>query len=401
MLYLDYLPYKEKDMEQAIALGPQSIRTMDRHNTDYRWGKKGMNLVQLQDELERVESTKKDYQVRTNTLEYYNGSRPIFGIQGLDTPFEITAHTHQQIVNLFHDYTTKQSYDNLRNEHPFLHEQLIQGLIRQQPDDHQRLIRTLDGKARAMLSNSYATYDNYQAAHAVLKPMMDVNHFGFTLASANISDSHMYLKFITDIEGHVKDDVIYAGVQISNSEIGLGTLKASLLFARVACFNISSTSLSYGKTHKGARQQLDDGIVYSDRTQALDSAAVLSKLEDEVKYMTTPEVFEKHLEKYRLAANKPLNARDSEYAGPLRPTEPAVVEVTSRHIGLTKEESANVVEHYFNNSDRTVYGLANAITRTSKDASYDRATEMEKLGHNVVELNPKAWRHIYQLAEKN
>jgi hypothetical protein len=41
------------------------------------------------------------------------------------------------------------------------------------------------------------------------------------------------------------------------------------------------------------------------------------------------------------------------------------------------------------------YGLANAVTRSSQDIhDYDQATELEKLGGKVIELNDKEWSRI-------
>ena len=47
----------------------------------------------------------------------------------------------------------------------------------------------------------------------------------------------------------------------------------------------------------------------------------------------------------------------------------------------------------------TQYGLLNAVTRQSKMAeSYDRATELERLGGNIITLKPHEWRAIAEAA---
>ena len=49
--------------------------------------------------------------------------------------------------------------------------------------------------------------------------------------------------------------------------------------------------------------------------------------------------------------------------------------------------------------DLTLYGLSNAITRHSQDVeSYDRATELESIGYNVLSMPLRQWNRINQMA---
>jgi hypothetical protein len=42
-----------------------------------------------------------------------------------------------------------------------------------------------------------------------------------------------------------------------------------------------------------------------------------------------------------------------------------------------------------------LWGLANAVTRSSQDVEdYDQATEMEKLGAKVIELDKRDWNCV-------
>ncbi len=385
-----------------IEIGPGSIHESQFANNTHRWGKTGMPLGDLLVEVRRRSESKKDYLVRTkDAVTYANiGQDGKIVLQGLEyDAFEVTDHTHQQIATLHG--IPKQFYDSLKDNHPVQHEHLVQGLFGRLPSDHSRLIRVLDGKCRAILSNSYSKYDNYDVCENILQPLMNTNQWDMKLASANVSDSRLHLKFVTDLEGNVGDDIIYAGIQITNSEIGLGSVRASLLFARIACFNISSTAMSYGKMHKGRKQLAGEEIVYSQETQALDNTAVMAKLKEEIEHMLDPEVFDRELNKYREASLIKITAKDSPYAGSNNASTPAVIEQVNKHLGIKKEESVDVLTNFFEDSSNyTVYGLSNAITTTSKTCDYDRATELEKLGHKVVELKPKEWQEIYALAAK-
>ena len=53
----------------------------------------------------------------------------------------------------------------------------------------------------------------------------------------------------------------------------------------------------------------------------------------------------------------------------------------SKHYSMSDTEQNSVLMHFLADRDMSLYGLVNAVTRTAQDAySYDRATEMEKLG---------------------
>ena len=70
-------------------------------------------------------------------------------------------------------------------------------------------------------------------------------------------------------------------------------------------------------------------------------------------------------------------------------------------LNLTEKEGAAVLRHLVDNTDRpggidlTQYGLMNAITRTAQDAeTYDRATELEKIGGSVIGMDSTLWDRI-------
>lgn len=44
-------------------------------------------------------------------------------------------------------------------------------------------------------------------------------------------------------------------------------------------------------------------------------------------------------------------------------------------------------------------GLANAVTRYSQDVpSYDRATDLEVIGYNILTMPQRQWKRINQMA---
>jgi hypothetical protein len=72
-----------------------------------------------------------------------------------------------------------------------------------------------------------------------------------------------------------------------------------------------------------------------------------------------------------------------------------VVEVTAKRFGLTEPERGSVLRHLVEGGDLSRYGLANALTRASQDVEeYDRATDLERLGGQIIELPRQAWQEL-------
>ena len=47
----------------------------------------------------------------------------------------------------------------------------------------------------------------------------------------------------------------------------------------------------------------------------------------------------------------------------------------------------------------SLYGLSNAVTRFSQDGSnYDRASELESIGYDVLSMSAKKWKQLNHLA---
>ena len=73
--------------------------------------------------------------------------------------------------------------------------------------------------------------------------------------------------------------------------------------------------------------------------------------------------------------------------------------MASREFRITDDESTGILQHLIEGNDLTLYGLSNAVTRHSQDVeSYDRATELESIGYNILTMQPALWNRINQMA---
>ena len=78
---------------------------------------------------------------------------------------------------------------------------------------------------------------------------------------------------------------------------------------------------------------------------------------------------------------------------------PAVVHTAGRDFGITDTEQNGVLQRLMESDDLSLYGLANAVTRHSQDVeSYDRATDLEGIGFNILSMPPRQWTRINQTA---
>jgi hypothetical protein len=100
-----------------------------------------------------------------------------------------------------------------------------------------RMVRTLDGQARAFLSDRYRRLDNYDLREHVLPMLQRLPDARFE--STELTPTRLYLKVVTPrVQIEIQPgDIVQAGVVISNSEVGQGTLSVQPLVYRLICRN--------------------------------------------------------------------------------------------------------------------------------------------------------------------
>lgn len=147
------------------------------------------------------------------------------------------------------------------------------------------MARTLGGTARAFLSNRYRRIDNMEIAKVVLPLIgrMTDAHF----ESCQITDSRMYIKVVNRrlAAEVVKGDIVQAGIIISNSEVGQGSVSIQPLVYRLVCSNgMIVNDARARKYHTGWVNTLDENFqLYSEETLAAEYHAFVKKIEDTVK----------------------------------------------------------------------------------------------------------------------
>src|SRR5690606_35080046 len=84
-------------------------------------------------------------------------------------------------------------FERMREEHPALLDRNVNTWL--QSEDSKRMIRTLDGNVRAVLSNRYRRIDNYDVVESILPVLERLPNAKFE--SVELTETKMYLKVVT------------------------------------------------------------------------------------------------------------------------------------------------------------------------------------------------------------
>jgi len=257
--------------------------------------------------------------------------------------------------------------------------------------DTSYMIRTLDygsgQTARAFLSDRYRRIDNLEIAMAVLPIFMGNEQY--EVMSAAVTSNRLYLKICFHLKRYevVPGDWVEFGCIISNSEVGLGAVTIRPFLNRLICTNGCVVNDFGERRHHVGRQAraIEDSIeLYSDEAIEAEDKAFLLKLQDVAK-ATLDE------SKYPLIVGRLQEASMAPITGKIA----NVVELTGKTFSLNQAEQESVLDYLIRGGDMSMYGLSNAVTRMSQDVkSYDRATELESIGWDIVSMPPAQWREI-------
>lgn len=355
--------------------------------------KTGISIEEMVREIQRQQSVKADYLVDTRNLEMEAGGGNVVmrmkDANGVDAvePMGITQLTHRQLgahLNIPAAY-----YDRMLNNHPDLLAANVNTYF--QRESSERMLRTMSGDARAWLSNRYRRLDNIDVLEAVLPVIGEMP--GAVFESCQITDTRLYVKILNPrIETEVvPGDIVQAGVIISNSEVGLGSVSIQpLIFRLVCCNGMVVRDFTTRQTHIGRAATSDENYaIFSDETLKADDRAFMMKVQDTVRAAADLTRFNRVVDKMREARDVPMATNDV----------PGFVKLASRDFKLSDSESDGVLNHLIASKDLTLYGLSNAVTRYSQDVeSYDRATELEGVGYSVLMMDPQQWNRYNRAA---
>jgi|307.fasta_scaffold04797_8 hypothetical protein len=352
--------------------------------------KSGRTLVELATEVQRQAASKKDALVQTQSLAVNTNGQSLLWLGGAE-PFGLTNLAHRQMGD--HLGIPAKWYDTMQGriedwklpDGSNLFDTTVNTLLKARPANEQRLVRTLDGNARAFLSNKYKPIDNLPVLMSILPVLQDMKGLDWAKASLEVTDNKMYLQLVNRdltalITGkHNFIDEVAAGIVISNSEVGLGAFRIQPMMWRLVCENgLIRTIESKVKYHVGGVMGTD-GEAYSwlgdDTIQARSEATVL-EMRDAVRAALDGDLFQNSVDAANAAAGVKMQG------DPI-----AAVQWVTDKFNFNADEQAATLRNLIEGSDLSLWGMVNAVTATANTVeSYDRAVELETMGGKLLDL---------------
>lgn len=355
--------------------------------TNYRSSGQLMEVPAFAAELARQNEpfVKRDFMVDPRQLRFETDAHGTMatlegrkGESGELERFPVTDLAHGQIATFTE--IPKAYYDRMRAEQHGLLDTSVHTWL-DSLGGKRRMVRTLDGRLRAVLSDRFRRIDNYDLGNVILPILAEL---GAEFRHLAITEEKMFIKAIfPQMRGEVRPglgDVVQLGVTIENSEVGRGSVSVLPMSLRLVCMN-GATHNKYGVKRNHVGSQITGGEeayeLFSTEAMEADDKALMLKVRDVVK-ATASQV---------LLDNILGDMRDS-MAVDLATAPALAVAELGRTKGLTEGTQTTILEHLLAGGTMTQWGLVNAITRSAQDAEdYQSANDLERLGGDILSLS--------------
>lgn len=261
-----------------------------------------------------------------------------------------------------------------------------------------RMLRDGDvWRVRATLSNGYQAIDNLDVLTAVIRGASRAGvDIGDCQVEGDWTDDRFRLRIAvpsiaihapdllgdyrspfqsrgSDSQGRQVGDVIWAGLEISNSETGGGAAAVAPRAVVLACLNgMTRKTDAVRSVHLGGR--LEAGPVqWSQETRRKAVELVEAKMADAVTRFCSEEYLTSLADEMR-------QAKGLEVANPVK-----AMEVVQARLGFTDDEIESALAMFTRSGDTSVLGLGQAVTAAAQVvADSDRQSEMEEAFWDIV-----------------
>ena len=352
--------------------------------------KQQMTMMEMAKELTRQQEERRDLIVDTREMEVAlaedGGPGTIRVEGGVGEEYELAEYAHRQLAQRLR--IPVRHYDRMRSDHPDLLELQVNELLHREPE--RRMVRTLDGTARAILSDRYKRLDNDGVVEAVWPAFLDAGaELDLEQSAFYLSEERFEMKIVLpQVAGEVREgDVVTQALHITNSEVGSGRLRVDPMLYRLVCTNgmIAPESIAgarIARNHVGARHGALGVLAGEASSRAYDHAFWVEVREVAEAAMERGR-FEELLGAMREATGRPIGS----------PTR--AVEELGRSFKLSEGESSSVLDHLGRGGDMTAYGLLNAVTRAAQDVGdVHRSSELEAIGGRILAMPPRDWARL-------
>lgn len=163
-----------------------------------------------------------------------------------------------------------------------------------------------------------------------------------------------------------KEPVVWAGLVVSNSDVGYGSRTLSPQIKVQVCRNgLTLLAESDRKIHLGA--DAGEGVVsWSDETQRKELALITAQTTDLVGTWMTPEWFGEQVRAVEALAGTPI------------PQPEPVIKAVAQSVKFTKADAEGILAHFMRGGQYTSGGVGNAVTSYSQTLeSADHAADLD------------------------
>jgi hypothetical protein len=185
--------------------------------------------------------------------------------------------------------------------------------------------------------------------------------------------------------GHSPIHVLRPGLIISNSETGHGSVNIQPGVHERHCSNMMiMNDKAMRKLHVQKANESENVDEYlTNETRAKQDSAFWATVRDLIQAALDGRMFEARIEEIRVTM------------GQVIPQPQATVEMIADRYSLTNMERDNVLDALIKSGEPTRFGLQAAITKMAQEVpSYDRSTELERVGGAIIELPTTDWEHM-------
>lgn len=349
--------------------------------------KNELTLQELAEAIKRQQDSRRDFIATTDRLwmDVYSdeGHRLTMEVNGGEEAFGINDVAHGQIAQKLG--IPGKYYNRLRAEHPDLLSTNVNALFKREPS--KRLVRTLDGNARAFLSERYGiVFDNALVLNSALPTLLDMPEL--TFRGLALTERRLYVQAVwPKLEAEVKvGEPVQAGVIISNSEVGCGSFSVEQLIFVLGCLNGQTYGHSIRRAHVSRRIEEDNiQSFYSRDTVQADIKAFTLKVRDVVKNAFDKEAFETEIKLLQECTERKI---------PKGKVESTIEEIVDR-AGIYQQEKDDFLERVIEGGDLSQWGLAQAATSMANNTlDYDRVIELERIGGKICAMGNDVWAAV-------
>ena len=338
--------------------------------------KKGHDVRQIVQQINKDVKSKKDYIVTLNALEVTTSNNTYPNLEFTDAPdqYSLTDHSMNQLCGKLEIGT-----QYLRKCLPVSQELVAHNLNFwiKNTKSKELMVRTIERDsdelpniARAVCSNRYKRIDNDVVVTHSLNKLMDL---GLDIKYVNYDRDTLNVTAVNPkVEGEVsKGDVVQSGVTITNSEIGSGSLMIQPFIYRLVCTNGMVAPRYLNKFYSK-----HVGKIIIDPSQDDQYITIIDKMQKQIDLVNDNEVWKESFQKLQDSTKQTINSHQ-------------IVELAKKQ-GVTESERAQIFErlnHYVGDTFTTTkYDLANAITNLGNDEekSDQRARFFQELGGLIV-----------------